>query len=344
MGYTTWKIRTIRKETSDTKTFVLESDQPVTYQPGQFVTLVLKKGEQEIRRPYSFSSHPKWDPLPFITVKRIPNGEMSRWLCDEATEGEDVSTSGVSGMFTLPPDTTTFKQVLLLAAGSGITPLFSILKEVLRFHPHLRVLLIYSNRSESSTIFLDELKSLARTYPSRLTIEFLFSDAKNLRRARLGKYVLEEILQQQLTEPREVLSFICGPLDYRQMVNITLLNEGIPASQIRKEIFHTPTPRVQPEPPDKLAHQVTLLMGGDKFTLSVQYPQTILQAAREAQIELPYSCEAGRCGTCAATCVKGNVWMARNEVLLDKELEKGRVLTCTGYPIGGDIQIIFERP
>lgn len=341
MSYSRWKIRSIRTETSDTKSFTLESSQPFVYVPGQFLTVIRKNGEHEIRRPYSLSSHPQWDSFPVITVKRIPNGEISRWLCDEAKEGDELLTSGVSGMFTLPSDTTTFKQIILLAAGSGITPMLSILKEVLRFHPHLRVLLIYSNRSEASTIFLEELRSLQKSYASRFTIEFLFSDAKDLRRARLGKYVLEEILQQHLTETSEVLSFICGPLDYRQMVNISLLNEGIPASQIRKEIFHTPAPRSQPEPPDQLAHQATIVFGGEKFVVTVQYPQTILQAARQSKIELPYSCEAGRCGTCAATCIKGKVWMARNEVLLDQEVERGRVLTCTGYPIGGDIQIIF---
>lgn len=342
MSYSTLVVEAIRQHTADTKSIEFTPSESWSYKPGQFLTIVRKHRDQEIRRQYSFSSHPILDRRPTITFKRIPNGEVSRWLFDDVKVGDAIQTIGASGYFTLPDDTSSFEKILLLSAGSGITPNLSIIKEVLHFHPHLSCVLIYSNHSEESTLFLKELRTLQQAFASRLSVEFLFSNARDLKRARLGKYVLEELFRLHVPHPQKTLAFVCGPLDYRQMANITLLNEGIPADQIRKEIFHTPLAAARPEPRDKDRHRVEVLFEGSKHQFDVQYPDTILQAAKNKQILLPFSCEAGRCGTCAATCLEGEVWMSRNEVLLDSEMSKGRILTCTGYPIGGDVRLKIE--
>jgi ring-1,2-phenylacetyl-CoA epoxidase subunit PaaE len=124
-----------------------------------------------------------------------------------------------------------------------------------------------------------------------------------------------------------------------QNITITLLTEGVPEDNIRREIFFNPEPPVVNRPPDEDMHMVNIRYEGKVYSLQVQFPKSILQTAKAQGIMLPYSCEAGRCGTCAATCTNGQVWMSRNEVLLDKEMLKGRVLTCTGYPIGGDADL-----
>lgn len=334
-------IHRIRQETDDTKTFFLEAPTGFTYVPGQFLTVVRQPGQTEVRRQYSFSTHPRLDEHPAITVKRIDNGEYSRWLFDEAKPGDVVSAAGVSGLFTLPADTTGLKKIIFIAAGSGITPIHSLIKEVLHFHPHLQALLIYSNRSAASTVFLDELKQLQSKFPSRLTIEWLFSNAQNLLRARLNRLLLEEFYRQYVNEPLRTWFYVCGPEDYREMVTITLLTEGVPADHIRREIFHSPPQENPPQPPDKKERTVKIILKSETHTFKVKYPVTILQAAQRLNIAIPYSCEAGRCGACAATCLKGEVWMKRNEVLLDSETERGRVLTCTGYPIKGDVELLF---
>jgi ring-1,2-phenylacetyl-CoA epoxidase subunit PaaE len=338
----TFSIRAIRQETADTKTFELLAPAGFTYEPGQFLTIVKPTAFGEVRRQYSFSSHPGFDTHPRITVKRIPNGEVSRWLHDEVQTGDRFESIGANGFFTLPHHTTEIDTVFLLAAGSGITPLMSLMREALLHHPHVQLVLVYSNRSAASTIFLNELKELQQRHKQRLKVEFLFSDAKNLMRARLGKYVLEELFRQNVRTAARTLAYICGPLDYRQMATITLLNEGVPAHQIRKEIFFTAPATVKPLPPDQDPHQVKITHQSIAHTFVIQYPTTILQAAKEAGWNLPYSCEAGRCGTCAATCTQGEVWMSRNEVLSDREVARGRVLTCTGYPVGGDASLLFE--
>jgi ferredoxin-NADP reductase len=335
-------IQSIHQETSDTYSFVLEFDKPITYQPGQFLTVKRKNGLHEIRRQYSFSSHPHLDKNPVITVKRIPNGELSRWLVDEAKPGDALETIGASGLFTLPSSTNSMDTVILLAAGSGITPIYPLLREVLYFQPHLRVVLIYSNHSVKETIFYNELNTLRQQYPALFTLEYFFSDNKDLRKARLGKVLLVELLEQYVTRPSKTLAYFCGPYDYRKMVNIPLQTRGLSPENIYKEVFHSPEPARRPEPPDKDTHHVSIFYENNRMEFEVTYPQTILQAALQNGIMLPYSCEAGRCGTCAATCTKGSVWMQRNEVLLDKEVARGRVLTCTGYPVGGDVELVIE--
>lgn len=335
------KVREVREETADTKSFVFDSHKELSYQPGQFLTLIKKGLSVEIRRQYSFSSHPVFDPFPTITVKRINNGEISRWLFDNVKVGDALMSNGASGLFTLPQHIKEFNTVLLLAAGSGITPLLSIMKDILFFQPHLKVILIYSNHDEESTIFLKTLRSLENQFPERLRIEFLFSNAKNLMRARLGKSVLEELFQLYVAQPAKTLAYVCGPLDYRQMAMVTLIAQGIPPTQVFKEVFHTPPARQQALPPETNKHTVLISFEGAIHKIDTQYPVNILQAAKAKGIDLPYSCEAGRCGACAATCTKGEVWMQRNEVLTDADLAKGRILTCTGFPINGDAYLQF---
>jgi ring-1,2-phenylacetyl-CoA epoxidase subunit PaaE len=274
-------------------------------------------------------------------VKRIANGEFSRWLFDRAKVGDALQTIGASGFFTLPNDLPDDTTLFFLAAGSGITPIFSLLREVLcqRKQP---VVLVYSSRSERETIFYRELRVLENQFPDRLSIVFLFSGSKNLNRARLSIPLLTELLRQHVADKTKALAYLCGPHDYMQMARIALLTENISPENIRTEQFKTDKPSIAELPPDQDQHLVTITYQGKKFSLTVKYPNTILQTAKLLGVELPYSCEAGRCGTCAATCVKGKIWMSRNEVLLDKEMAKGRVLTCTGYPVGGDAELIVN--
>ncbi|MCU0418493.1 MAG: ferredoxin--NADP reductase [Cyclobacteriaceae bacterium] len=332
-------IRSKRQETGDTFSFELMPEYPLSYLPGQFLTVIKKGTTGEVRRQYSLSSHPRLDAHPIITVKRIPNGELSRWLVDEAKPGMTLETTGASGLFTLPPSVPA--TVVLLAAGSGITPVYSLLRELLLFHPHTRVILIYSNRSPHDTIFLTELNALQAAYPTRLVLEYFFSSHQDLRKARLGKVLLEDLLNRHLADPAAARAYFCGPYDYRQMVYIVLQAKGLPPDRIHKEVFHSPEPARRPEPPDKSTHRVSIDYEGKHYALDVTYPQTILKAAQQQKILLPYSCEAGRCGACAATCVQGEVWMQRNEVLLDREVMRGRILTCTGYPVGGDVELVI---
>jgi ring-1,2-phenylacetyl-CoA epoxidase subunit PaaE len=335
-------IRDIVDEAQNVKSFQLEymDGSPLKYEPGQFITFIFpQNGKDEgDRRSYSFSTTPGIDAIPTITIKRIENGEYSRWFIDNARPGNTLLTIGASGHFTLPENLLEYKKLIFLAAGSGITPIYSLLKHALATYPHLSVVLIYSSQQANNTIFHKELTQLQERYSNRFTIEFLFSTSRNLSRARLGKWLLEILLKQYSgTDHHNTLFYLCGPYKYMRMATIVLQTEGVPANNIHKENFATRRPVQKNEPPDKDKHAVELRLNGNVYTFETEFPETILQHAKKLNIPIPYSCESGQCGTCAASCVKGKVWMWNNEVLVDAEVEKGRTLTCTAYAVGGDV-------
>jgi ring-1,2-phenylacetyl-CoA epoxidase subunit PaaE len=334
------RIIDIVPETKDAKTFRLEPLEGYNphYKAGQFLTLAFQTKYGEKRRSYSISSSPELDEYLSITVKKIDNGEFSRLLNYHAKKNDVLFTSGISGFFTLP-EKKDIRQYFFLAAGSGITPCYSLIRTLLVRDDQSEVVLIYSNKSQADTIFFTQLKDLEEKHKARFRIKFLFSDIPNVYESRLSHWLLPQLLASyQHYKPKETLFYVCGPFDYMRMVEITLLST-IPKENIVKENF-TSWPRlILPEPPDAENHKVTISFRGNEYQFDSQYPQNILATAKKLGIELPYSCEAGRCGSCAATCVSGKIWMAYNEVLTDKEVAQGRVLVCQAFAVGGDVRI-----
>jgi ferredoxin-NADP reductase len=334
------RITHIQEEAPQAKTFWLEPASPIPYRAGQYLTL-LHPRHPELRRSYSLSSAPEVDTGLAITLRRIDNGLFSRWLIDEAAVGDELQTLGAGGLFTLPDSSeVAYDQLLLFAAGSGITPLYSLLKSVLHTRPEVHILLIYSNRTPQDAIFREELRQLTTRFPDRLQVEFLFSNHPNLARARLYKDLLVRLVQEHATTtPARMLAYVCGPLDYMRMCNYGLHSLGLSADRIRRENFVLPPPIRADLPPDTATHHALLEAGGQVHQFPVVYPDTILRAARRHGLTLAYSCEAGVCGNCVARCVSGNVWLSHNEVLTERDMALGLTLTCVGHPVGGDVHL-----
>jgi ring-1,2-phenylacetyl-CoA epoxidase subunit PaaE len=338
-------------ETEDTKTFILSPvDEPVPeYVAGQFITLLFHTGKTELRRTYSLSSSPYTDTFLCITVKRIDNGEVSRILHDVIQQGDIIKALPPAGMFTFHPNPSTERDLFLIGAGSGIAPLYSILKSALVKEPLANITLIYSNHSIETTIYYDKLHALSLQYPERLRIVWLFSNARNLGMARLNRDLLELFVKQWQTRHPELATFYtCGPADYMVMCRITLLTMGYSLEQIKKETFVLPDDEADDDDGseskivDTNTYSVQLEFRGKKYRIDVPYTQSILDMALLNGIDLPYSCRAGMCSTCAATCTSGNVRMQHNEVLTDKELANGRVLLCTAHPLDNNVIVSRE--
>jgi len=336
------KVVEIIRETADTKSFVVEClDGKIEYKAGQFLTFIFTRSNgEEARRSYSISSSPELNEPLVITVKRIVNGEYSRYLNDRVKTSDLLQTIGASGFFVLPERPENYRRIIFMAAGSGITPVFALIKTILTLHPSIKVLLIYSNTSRQNSIFLKELQELQRKYSDRLSIEFLFSRSADAFRSRLTPESLELFMSfHRISYARETLFYVCGPPGYMRMITYRLTTLGVDPGRIKKEIFHVQHPTIRPKPPDTKPHTVMLIRNGETASFNVQYPLTILQAAKLLDIHIPYNCENGQCGTCVAKCLHGSVWMAQNEVLLDEEIKNGSILTCTGYPVYGDVTI-----
>ncbi|PBQ33402.1 hypothetical protein CNR22_16990 [Sphingobacteriaceae bacterium] len=337
------KITTIIQETADTKTFVFEplDNWVPVYKPGQFLTLIFYTKHGEKRRSYSMSSSSHLNEALSITVKKVENGEFSRFMLQHLKVGDILLTSGISGLFVLPEEMSRDHPFCFIAAGSGIVPCYSLIKTILAGTSG-KVILIYSNKNREETIFYDALLKLQKDNSSRFQIHFLLSSNTDLYYKRLSKWLLEQLMEKYLQNNLEkTLFYVCGPFEYMQTIEI-ILRIQTPKENIIKENFSSLPRLILPEPPDKEAHEVKIHINQQIHTLQVQYPKSILKTAKEQGIELPYSCEAGRCSSCIANCVRGKVWMAYNEVLVDKEVEKGRVLVCQSFPIGGDVELNYD--
>jgi ring-1,2-phenylacetyl-CoA epoxidase subunit PaaE len=332
----------IRVETPACKTFVLQASEPFVYKAGQFLPFIFYRHGREVRRSYSFSSSPIADDNISITIKRTVNGEMSRWWMDEATVGTTLTSQQPAGMFTIDWQDKP-RDIFLAAAGGGITPLFSLLKSALLEEPRSRIHLIYSNSNIHSAIFYEQLQQLALQYPEQLNIIWLFSNALNIFEARLGTFNLQRIIAENLQfEQQDALVYTCGPYNYMLMVLITCRSLGIPESHIRREVFDiielSPLSRKYFDEKDRV---IRMHFNKKEYVLEVPYNKTILDAALEQGIDLPYNCRAGRCGTCVCKSINGEIWMHNNEVLTDHDIEQGLSLTCTAHPASDDVEIII---
>lgn len=335
-----FRVTAVRPETDMVKTLLLEpaGGGPFHFEAGQFLTLILSINGRKIRRSYSLSGVPG---EPFsITIKRYPNGWASRWLYEQARPGLVLNGDGPHGLFTrskLPPDT---QQLFLYAAGVGITPVYSLLKDVLR-HTALYANLLYSNRAAGEAVFREELNALLETYPGRFHLRSFYSDDPRLDRARITNSNLPGILVEDLLQvPLDhTAHYICGPLPYQFSIRSALAGMGVPQDRIRTENFD-PAPRPASVPvPETVPREVTIELPTGMRRFNVNPPETLLQAARTAGLSLPYSCESGRCGACALHCTTGAVWMSNNEVLTNADLKAGLVLTCTGHPVGDGVRL-----
>jgi ring-1,2-phenylacetyl-CoA epoxidase subunit PaaE len=327
-------IHSIIRETPDTFTFHLVPQQGhfPAYEAGQFLTFLFRFGEREIRRSYSFSSAPGIDRLLSVTIKRIPNGEISRYMTDQCKPGDQLLSLMPSGKFTLDKQYPADTLYVLIGAGSGITPLFSLLKSILP-HQEKRVLLITQFHQETGIIFNRELTELKKKYRERFTWLNLLSAPENpgTKPVRLTNSLLHELLSRHAVMKQKLLFYVCGPPSFMRMVQFTLKEMGYDGNDIRKENF---TVEYLPPPPlitDHGVKTVILNWGKRNYRFTTRFPKTILEAALDHGIQLPYSCKGGRCAACMLNCKSGIVKMSINEVLADKDLEEGCVLTCVGY-------------
>jgi ring-1,2-phenylacetyl-CoA epoxidase subunit PaaE len=348
MQQLTLTISGIFDQPNDVRIFILQSETPVFFIPGQFLSLEFILNGKSIRRSYSLCNSPYLDEPLTIAVKQVENGEISRLLHHHYKIGDTLIAYQPAGLFQYQYQTETARDILLIGAGSGITPLLSILKSALLKELQSTVTLIYSNHSPETTLFYEEIQDLREKYPTRFNCIFLWSNTKNLHFARLNRELLEKLVGQYINHPQDqALIYTCGPFDYMLMCRIVLTGLGYTADQLKRETFNLPEDEGDDDDEtlasaaiiDKETYTIQLNYRQQEYKLTIPYPKTILDVALENKIDLPYSCQAGMCGTCSAQCTEGNILMQYNEVLTDKEVNQGKVLLCTAHPLGNDVKI-----
>jgi ring-1,2-phenylacetyl-CoA epoxidase subunit PaaE len=342
MDHIELKVTEIIRETPDTVSVLIEpvDNKKIIYKAGQFITFIFKHHGEEFRRSYSFSSAPLIDNYFSITVKRVPNGEISRFFTDKLHVESKLKALAPAGRFTISTNKNSSRQVFFIAAGSGIVPIFSLLKKVLHDEPKTQVVLIYQNHREEDIIFYKKLQEISKNHQQFSLIILLSKPAKNKNPEKLNIFLLEKSIADKFNADKKALFYLCGPLSFMRMAAFTLKWMGFRDEQIKKENFTVDFIPLPPLIADTSPKKITIHFQKKIFHVQSAYPKNILQAALDNNIQLPYSCRGGVCSTCVAKCKKGKVKMSNNEVLTEKDLQDGLVLTCVGYA-ETDVELAF---
>lgn len=338
----TLKVVDIRRETEDTVT--LSFKQPglkkVKYEAGQYLTLIFRINGRRYIRPYSFSSCPGVDSFLEITVKRVENGLVSNHINDMVQIGDSIEVMPPMGDFIYDKEQS-FEDIYFWGVGSGITPLISLIKYILSTTTAIRVHLNYGNKNHESTIFKDQIEQLKAQYSDRFIVRHfhtrLFVDEANphLIQGRIDQIKALQILDESL-DVKKCAHYICGPAGLKESVKSAILNKFGALENVFSEDFE-----LVKDPKDLVdvhTQNVHLNFDGKAYHLEVAKGKSILEAALNADIELPYSCQTGNCSTCKGKLLDGRAKM----IGLSKErddLAEDEFLLCCAHPLTENVHI-----
>jgi 3-ketosteroid 9alpha-monooxygenase subunit B len=322
------RVAEIIQETPEAKSLVFEVPPALgdefAYRSGQFLTLRVECDGERMQRCYSLASAPCVDRQWRVTVKRVRGGRVSNWLNDRVCVGDELAVMRPEGRFVLDAAD---GPLLLMAGGSGITPIISILKTALATTARSATLL-YANRDEAAVIFRDEIETLRRRYPDRLRVVHRFD-------ATHGQ-IDERGIGAIAAEARDASCYICGPGPFMALAERAVLMAGLAADRIRIERFTVdrtdatmPTATLGAEVP----HAVEVQLRGERRRLPYVAGKTLLQAVLDGGLDAPYSCEEGFCGSCAAYLTEGRVIMDADDALTPEEKRRGMILACQSRPV-----------
>ena len=318
---------------------------------GQYLTFRRKFEDQEVRRSYSLCSQRGAGEIQ-IGVKKVEDGTFSRWINEDLVVGDTLEALAPMGRFTTKA-TDEDAAFLCFAAGSGITPILSIIRTVLAEKPRARITLVYANRSPRSIMFREELEELKNLHMGRLNIIHILgreSTAQDLFVGRIDADKLEKLFSTLIHVPSFDQALICGPEPLMQLIAGNLSAAGMDDSQITYELFGTAQPgrvrRASTKPSDHATQQLTqatATLDGQIYSFSLPRDTSLLEGAIRNDVDPPFACRAGVCSTCKAKITDGEVEMVANHALEDYEVERGYVLTCQCFALSRAVAFDFDQ-
>lgn len=316
---------------------------------GQYLTLRTHLGDEELRRSYSICSG-KNDPHLRVAVKRVADGRFSTWAHENLQPGHTIEVAPPDGRFHVPLAVESRRHYLGFAAGSGITPLLSIVKTTLEDEPNSRFTLVYGNRSSASVMFRGELLELKDRYLGRLAILFVMSREPQdveLLHGRIDREKCDELFARLIDVETVDVTFVCGPEEMTRGVLASLAAHGVDTSRIKTELFAAAAGSAAPRPRAvEVLHgstSATVTMDGQTRAFTIDRGgETVLEAGLRQGIDLPYSCKGGVCSTCRAVLTHGEVDMDHNYVLEDYEIARGFILMCQSHPVTSELRIDLD--
>lgn len=350
-------IKEVKPETRDAVSLVFEVPEALKnayrFKQGQYLTLKATIDGEEARRSYSIFSSINDDELR-VAVKKVPGGIFSTYVNERLKAGQTIDVMQPEGRFYTELNPEHKGHYLAVAAGSGITPVLSIIKSTLENEPKSRFTLFYGNRATISTLFREELSDLKNHYMQRFNLVFIFSREQqeiDLYNGHINSEKCDALFDQWVTPTELSAAFICGPQIMTETVRDSLERHGMPKEKIHFELF-TPAGGAQVARQDRAENkvdlgavsQITVISDGRALAFElVRNTTSILEAGNEVGADLPFSCKAGVCSTCRAKVVEGEVEMDANYALEDYEIEAGYVLSCQCYPVSDKVVLDYDQ-
>ena len=316
---------------------------------GQYLTLRATVEGSEVRRSYSICSAPHEGVLQ-VAIKRVQDGVFSSWAHQELRVGHVIECMPPKGNFHVPLMSASARHHVAFAAGSGITPILSILKTTLREEPQSSFTLVYGNRSSSAVLFKEELEDLKARYMGRFNLIFTLSREQQdveLFNGRIDGAKCDGLLQSWIDPVSIDVAYLCGPQSMTEGVRASLERHGVARDRIKTELFGTAAAeRVERRPSEKASQRCHVTIVQDGRQRDFEYDDsklTLLDAGLAQGIEMPYSCKGGVCSTCRCKLVKGEVEMDVNFALEDYEVARGFILPCQSYAMTGELLLDYDQ-
>ena len=308
---------------------------------GQYITIQQEIRGEEVRRAYSICSTPQSGELR-VAIKAVEKGVFSFYANSHFKVGDEIEISIPEGRFLLNPETN--KNYIAFAAGSGITPILSMVKSVLENEPTSKFTLIYGNKSVADTIFYTQLNALKESFSDRFKLHYILSreNVKNILRGRIDENVTNYFVKNMYKETIFDAAFLCGPEEMIQEVSKTLKNHKIAKENIHFELFIVSVDEEATAAIKEGTTEITVLLDDEETTFTMQQTDSILAASLRNDLDAPYSCQGGVCSSCLGKVTEGKAVMVKNSILTDSEVEEGLILTCQAYPTTSKITIDFD--
>lgn len=343
----------IKHETEDAVSIAFSIPDTLTeafsFYAGQYITIKANINGEEVRRSYSICAAPHEKSLR-VAIKRVENGIFSTWATNDLKIGDTLEVMTPSGNFKLVPSVTNQKSYVLFAAGSGITPILSIIKTILIEEPLSEVTLFYGNKGFSSIIFREELEALKNSFMKQFRLIHILSReslGNVIQKGRIDDEKVSKLCSGFLNPSAIDEVYVCGPEAMIHAVKNGLNAFGVPEKQIHFELFGTGYVKQEKKEiaiSDIVASKVTIILDDDRYELKLDSNgKNILEAGYEAGADLPYACKGGVCCTCKAKIIEGTATMDINYALEKEEVEAGYILTCQAHPTSSNLIISFDE-
>ncbi|MCL6293400.1 ferredoxin--NADP reductase [Jejuia spongiicola] len=314
------------------------------FKAGQYITLKTVIDGNEVRRDYSLCSSPKSGDVK-VAIKEVKNGTFSAYANNTLQVGDVIEVAPPKGRFVFEPNDSKTKNIAAFAAGSGITPVLSIIKCALEEEVYSKVILVFGNKTTKDTMFLNELLELQHEYKDRFSIQFVFSqeDEDDAIFGRIEKSTVNYVMKNKHKHIDVDAFYLCGPEAMIHTVKDVLTEHDIDENRIHFELFKAAKPA---EITEDIVHsgktKITVVVDDETTTFEMSAKQTVLEASLDEDLDAPYSCQGGICSSCIARITEGEATMRQNNILTDSEVSEGLILTCQAHPTTPTLVVDYD--